>query len=185
MPMAPDDFKGRSIFNALDGAGISWKVYGAEPVLTFANEFAFARNHVPPQIVNINQYYADMAAGTLPQVAFVDPLFVASKNVQSDEHPPSNVQVGQKFTHDVIQGLMGSTSWNSSALFLTYDEHGGYFDHVPPPAAPLPSPDPNNTVRTSTHRRPATSRTARSTATAFACRSRWSRRSRSSTSSRT
>src|SRR2546427_167776 len=144
MPMAPDDFKGRSIFNSLDEAGITWKVYGAEPVLTFANEFAYARNHVPPQIVNINQYYTDLAAGTLPQVAFVDPLFVASKNVQSDEHPPSNVQVGQKFTHDVIQGLMDSSSWSSSALFLTYDEHGGYFDHVPPPAAPLPSPDPAN-----------------------------------------
>jgi phospholipase C len=144
MPMAVDDFKGSSIFNSLDEAGITWKVYGAEPVLTFANEFAFARNHVPPQVVNINQYYTDLAGGTLPQVAFVDPLFVASKNVQSDEHPPANVQVGQKFTHDIIQGLMDSSSWSSSALFLTYDEHGGYFDHVPPPAAPLPSPDPSN-----------------------------------------
>jgi phospholipase C len=144
MPMAVDDFKGRSIFNALDEAGVTWKVYGAQPVLTFANEFAYARNHVPPQVVNINQYYTDLTAGTLPQVAFIDPLFVASKNVQSDEHPPANVQVGQKFTHDVIQGLMDSSSWDSSALFLTYDEHGGYFDHVPPPAAPLPSPDPNN-----------------------------------------
>src|SRR5437867_3771340 len=128
---------------AQDGFTAANSEPGAEPVLTFANEFAYARNHVPPQIVNINQYYADLAAGTLPQVAFVDPLFVASKNLQSDEHPPANVQVGQKFTHDVIQGLMNSSSWSSSALFLTYDEHGAYFDHLPPPPAPLPSPDPN------------------------------------------
>src|SRR5438128_9802158 len=104
MPMAPDDFKARSIFNSLDEAGITWKVYGAEPVLTFANEFAYARNHVPPQVVNINQYYTDLAAGTLPQAAFVDPLSVPSKNGQSDEHTPANVQLRQKSTPDVIQG---------------------------------------------------------------------------------
>jgi phospholipase C len=144
MPMAVDDFKGRSIFNSLDEAGITWKAYGAQPVLTFANEYAFARNHVPPRVVNISEYYADAAAGTLPQVAFVDPVFIAPKNVQSDEHPVANIQVGQKFVHDVIDALMNSPNWSSSALFLTYDEHGGYYDHVPPPAAPLPSPDPAN-----------------------------------------
>jgi len=144
MPMAADDFKGRSIFNSLDEAGITWKVYGSQPVLTFANEYAYARNHVPPLVTNINQYYADAAAGTLPQVAFVDPVFIAAKNVQSDEHPVANIQVGQKFSHDVIDALMTSPNWASSALFLTYDEHGGYYDHVGPPPAPLPSPDPGN-----------------------------------------
>ena len=59
-------------------------------------------------------------------------------NAESDEHPPANVQVGEKFTHDVIQALVKSPNWSSSAMFLTYDEHGGYYDHVAPPAAPKP-----------------------------------------------
>jgi len=144
LPMSPDDFKGVSIFNRLDDAGISWKVYGGEPVLTFANEFAFARNHVPPAVLNLNQYFVDAANGTLPQVTFIDPIFIASKNVQSDEHPVANIQVGQKHVHDVVDALFNSPQWSSSALFLTYDEHGGYYDHVSPPPAPLPYPDPGN-----------------------------------------
>jgi phospholipase C len=59
-------------------------------------------------------------------------------NHESDEHPPANVQVGAKFTHDVMQALIKSPNWSSSALFLTYDEHGGYYDHVAPPPAPKP-----------------------------------------------
>ena len=57
---------------------------------------------------------------------------------ESDEHPSANVQVGQKFTHDVMQALVKSPNWSSSAMFLTYDEHGGYYDHVAPPAAAKP-----------------------------------------------
>jgi phospholipase C len=48
------------------------------------------------------------------------------------------VQLGQSFSHDVIQALAKSPNWSSSALFLTYDEHGGFSDHVAPPRAPAP-----------------------------------------------
>ena len=57
---------------------------------------------------------------------------------ENDEHPPANVQVGQKFVADIINGLMSSSSWATSAMFFTYDEHGGYYDHVVPPAAVPP-----------------------------------------------
>src|SRR5205807_9500562 len=53
-------------------------------------------------------------------------------------HPSSNSQVGQKFVSDVTHALFTSPNWASSALFLTYDEHGGFYDHVAPPAAPVP-----------------------------------------------
>jgi phospholipase C len=147
-----DQMKGKSIFELLDAAGISWKVYVSQPPISFANEFAYVRNRIPPAVVPIADYFADAAAGTLPQVAYVDPIFTgfgATKNVAQDEHPPSNVQVGEKFTADVVNALMDSPNWSSSAFILTYDEHGGYYDHVPPPPAPLPDehpPQPDHAV---------------------------------------
>ena len=130
----PDQMKGKSVFELLDAAKISWKVYNEEPVLAFANEFAYVRNY-EDHVVPIADYYADAQAGTLPQVAFVDPIFAGPNNV---ENPPRNVQVGENFVAGVLDALMKSPNWSSSAFFLTYDEHGGYYDHVPPPAAVPP-----------------------------------------------
>jgi phospholipase C len=133
---APDGFTQRTIFNLLDEAGVTWKIYFAQ--VPFAAEFKYVRDHSAGHVFPIAQYYADAATGNLPQVSFVDPIFVGPTNVENDEHPPSNVQVGEKFTSDVVGALFGSPVWKRSALFLTYDEHGGYYDHVPPPAAVAP-----------------------------------------------
>ncbi len=135
-PVVSTEFAQPSLFNLLDDAGISWKIYYSQ--VTLNDVFAFVRNHPLGNKVLISQYFTDAANGTLPQVAFIDPIFAAQKNLENDEHPPANVQVGQKFVADVISALMASPNWGSSALFLTYDEHGGYYDHVPPPPAPLP-----------------------------------------------
>ncbi len=83
----------------------------------------------------MRDFYARAAAGTLPAVSFVDPNYIDDGPSGQDEHPPADVQVGQKFVSDVVHALFASPQWKTSALFLTYDEHGGYFDHVPPPAA--------------------------------------------------
>jgi phospholipase C len=127
---------GTSIFNELDAAGITWKDYFSDVPSSFL--FAYARTHAAGHVVPISQYFADAAAGALPQVAFVDPMFGGGKNTESDEHPPANIQVGQQFVAGVIDSLFKSPDWSSSAFFLTYDEHGGYFDHVAPPRAVAP-----------------------------------------------
>jgi phospholipase C len=127
---------GPSIFKELDAAGVSWKDYASDVPSSFL--FAYARAHAAGHVFPISQYYADAAAGLLPQVAFVDPHFLGGKNTESDEHPPANVQVGQQFVSGVVSSLFGSPDWSSSALFLTYDEHGGYYDQVAPPAAVAP-----------------------------------------------
>jgi phospholipase C len=90
----------------------------------------------------MSQYFDDLANDALPSVAFVDPTLTEDPQTASDEHPPSNVQVGQAFVADVINGLMASPAWQTSAFFLAYDEHGGYYDHVVPPAAPIPDAIP-------------------------------------------
>jgi phospholipase C len=93
-------------------------------------------------LVPVAQYFSDAAAGTLPQVSFVDPIFASTANVETDEHPPANIQIGQQFAASVIDALMKSPLWSRSVLFITYDEHGGYYDHVPPPPACVPDDIP-------------------------------------------
>jgi phospholipase C len=122
-----------SIFNALDAAGITWKDYFSDTPSSFL--FQYPRVHAAGHVVPIANYFADAAAGKLPQVAFVDPMFGGTNNTESDEHPPANIQVGEQFVAGVTNALFKSPNWSSSAMFLTYDEHGGYFDHVSPPSA--------------------------------------------------
>ena len=132
-----DGFTQRSVFNLLDEANVSWRVYYSD-LLPFADEFSYVRAHDPGHLFPVAQYYADAASGQLPQVSFVDPMLAGDGATTNDEHPPANVQVGQAFTAGVIDALFHSPEWTSSALFLTYDEDGGFYDHVPPPAAPVP-----------------------------------------------
>jgi phospholipase C len=135
-PTAPDQFSQKTVFNELDDAGVSWRIYYNQ--VPFAFLFAYVRNNAAGHVFPISQYYVDAQAGTLPQVSFIDPIFVGQASVENDEHPPSNVQVGESFVHDVVQALTQSPNWPTSAMFITYDEHGGFSDHVPPPRAPRP-----------------------------------------------
>src|SRR5207249_4446587 len=72
-------------------------------------------------------YYNDLQSGALPQVSF---LMTHDRN---GEHPPYDMNLGQNKQQQLIQALMQSPLWSSSAYILTYDENGGFFDHVPPP----------------------------------------------------
>jgi len=126
----------KTIFELLDAAGVSWKIYHSG--LPFGDLFQYVLAH-QANVVNVQpNYFADAQAGTLPAVSFIDPVFVGPKNVENDEHPPANVQVGEKFAADVINAFTASPQWAHGALFLTYDEHGGFYDHVPPPPACVP-----------------------------------------------
>ena len=136
----PDGFTQKTIFELLDQAHISWRIYFSE--VPFAAGFAYVRNHALGHIAPMASYYLDAASGQLPQVSFIDPILVGLPSFENDEHPPSNVQVGETFVADVVNALIRSPAWPSSALFLTYDEHGGYYDHVAPPAAPVPDAIP-------------------------------------------
>jgi phospholipase C len=135
----------KSVFELLDQSHVSWKIYSDQPGLSFGSLlFKYVADRAAQHVFPMSQYYSDAAAGTLPYVSYVDPKFLAGPRVQSDEHPPANVQVGQKFVSDVINALMASQNWSTSALFLTYDEHGGFYDHVAPPPAPVPDNIPPN-----------------------------------------
>jgi phospholipase C len=119
-----------SIFDRLTDAGVSWKIYASD--VAFA--FLLGKGGLP-----VADFYTDAAAGRLPQVSYVDPAFLFEEN---DEHPPSNPQRGQQFVANLYEALRASPNWPSSALIITYDEHGGFYDHVPPPAACVPDDVP-------------------------------------------
>ena len=136
-----------TIFGKLTAAGVTWKYYCGSRVggllATAANLFKdVPYSHIHP----ISQFYTDLAKNQLPQVSYIDPAFTsgvtnyttAAPNAATDEHPCSNIQVGQRYIYQLLNALWKSRSWATSAVFLTYDEAGGYYDHVPPPRAVPP-----------------------------------------------
>jgi phospholipase C len=85
------------------------------------------------------QFYEDAAAGRLPQVCFVDPPFRdggGGDGLSADEHPHGDVRLGQAFMSDIVHAFVESPQYARGALFVNYDEWGGFFDHVVPPHVP-------------------------------------------------
>ena len=136
-----------TIFDRLQVAGISWKFYvqNYDPTITYRDLGNIGNREsqviwVPllnidrfidspalsSHIVDLSQYYIDLQSGNLPSVSYIVPS-------GDSEHPPSSLLSGQLFTKNLIQELMRSTAWNSSAFFLAYDDWGGWYDHVTPP----------------------------------------------------
>lgn len=128
----PLEWDVRTIFNVLEDVGVSWKVYsdgGLIPSLTFSMSpqlwpFAATRFH------DFDDFESDCKRGTLPQYSFIEPSFV---NQPNDEHPPHDVVAGEHFLWNIWQAVSQSPSWPQTLLLITYDEHGGTYDHVMPP----------------------------------------------------
>lgn len=125
-----------TIFDALQKAGISWKVYVTDPGATYLTMFQNygPPNQLPANVVPASDFVKDAQGGTLPQVAMIE----GGYNSGLDEHPKNNVQTGANYVAGLINGLMASPSWKDSVFILTYDESGGLYDHVPPPSAVNP-----------------------------------------------
>lgn len=125
-----------TIFDALQKAGISWKIYVTDPGATYLTQFApYSSGPLPANVVPVAQFVTDAQNGNLPEVAMIE----GGYNSGLDEHPDNNVQVGAKYVSGLINGLMSSPSWKDSVFILTYDEAGGLYDHV----APQPTVNPD------------------------------------------
>ncbi|MBZ0254332.1 MAG: phosphoesterase, partial [Candidatus Methylomirabilis sp.] len=117
-----------TIFDRLTAEGIPWRYYYAD--VPFLAVFVDKLGEYGPNIKPVDQYYADAAAGTLPNVTFVDPSYILA-----DDHPPHHVQLGQGYVSSVFHALANGPHWSESLFVLTYDEWGGFYDHVAPPAS--------------------------------------------------
>lgn len=86
------------------------------------------------------EFRQDAKQGTLPNYSFIEPRYFADINLPNDQHPPHVVTLGEQLIADVYNSLRNGPAWTKTLLIITYDEHGGCYDHVPPPAATPPGP---------------------------------------------
>ncbi len=83
------------------------------------------------------QFLTEAAAGTLPQVSYVDPKFLdEGSGTSADDHPHADIRAGQYFLDQVYDAVTSSPNWERTVLVINYDEWGGFFDHVAPQVAP-------------------------------------------------
>jgi phospholipase C len=146
-----------TIVDRLNHYGISWKDYFVDVPGTAVIMDIPKKN--PQHMAAIDQFFADCKAGTLPSVCWVDPEIGALNAVGSqlagkvpigngtanytaaqdqDEENPADIRLGESFISSVVQAVLESPAWPRTLIVYTYDEHGGYYDHVPPPAAIAP-----------------------------------------------
>ncbi|HLX32152.1 MAG TPA: alkaline phosphatase family protein [Gaiellaceae bacterium] len=114
-----------TIFDMLNAYGITWKDYFAD--LPTAGLFPYVVENNPGNVVPVADFFTDCALGTLPSFSIVDP-----ESFEGSEENPQDAQTGAYYAYQVIDAVMRSPAWPSTALVLTFDEHGGYYDHVPP-----------------------------------------------------
>jgi phospholipase C len=132
LPTSQGGFPDTTIFAALSKAGVSNHYFYTDiPVSALWGSAGVARSS------QVQTYYEQAATGTLPALSFVDPAFNGEdQGTSGDEHPHGDVRVGQAFISDVVHAFMASPQYKTGALFIVYDEWGGFFDHVVPPRVP-------------------------------------------------
>jgi len=128
----PGGFPDSTIFAALAKKGVSNRYFYTDvPVSALWGAPGLARSG------QVQEYYERCASGTLPALSFVDPSFNGEdQGTSGDEHPHGDVRTGQAFMADVVHAFLESPQFKRGALFIVYDEWGGFFDHVRPPRVP-------------------------------------------------
>ena len=128
-----------TIFDRLDHGKVPWRLYnGSIPSPYYFPNFRNNHSQVA-RCFPAEQFFAHAADGKLATVTYMEENF----GYQSEENP-QDIAYGESFLRRVVEAVMHSPHWPKTALFITYDEHGGWFDHVPPPAAIRPDDIPPN-----------------------------------------
>jgi len=128
-------FNTPSIFGKLSDANIDWMIYGYTlPPLT-RKDFPDTLRAEDSHFGKFADFKRAAAAGTLPAYSFLEPEWGKTGNSQ---HPNYDVSLGEQLIHDVYYALQGGRNWSQTLLIITYDEHGGNYDHVPPPSGAVP-----------------------------------------------
>jgi phospholipase C len=133
-------FTSPSIFTSLAAHGQTWKVYGYRKEALTKNTFTDIASAPASNFGLFKDFQADAAAGNLASCTFLEPSWGSTGNSQ---HPNYDVALGEQFIHDVYEAVRSGPGWAQTLLVITYDEHGGCYDHVSPPWGAMP---PDNTA---------------------------------------
>ena len=130
-----------SIFHRLQSVGRKSRIYFHDmpQAITLADQWPVAAERFRP----IESFWDDADHGDLPDYAFIEPRYFTDLVLQqmpNDQHPPHDVVYGEQLIAQVYNAIRSSPAWKKTLLVITYDEHGGCYDHVPPPTAAPPAP---------------------------------------------
>jgi len=129
-----------SIYPALEKAGATWSIYGYDQLPLTPADIEDIKNAPKSHFGLFKDFAAAVKSGKLANYVFMEPQWSSKGNSQ---HPNYDVALGEQFLLQVYRTLYGSPVWKKTLLIITYDEHGGCYDHVPPPANATP---PDNSV---------------------------------------
>eukprot|EP01087_Luapelamoeba_hula_P012766 TRINITY_DN3597_c0_g1_i1.p1 TRINITY_DN3597_c0_g1~~TRINITY_DN3597_c0_g1_i1.p1 ORF type:complete len:671 (+),score=71.01 TRINITY_DN3597_c0_g1_i1:232-2013(+) len=143
-------FPQETIFDQITKSGLTWRnYYNDTPWELFLNTMA----HAPENLATMGQFFEDARTGNLPSFSWINPLNGINFTLglgSNDQHPDHDVALGEAYYKDIYEALRSSPAWNDTLFVITYDEHGGFYDHVstplnvPPPGDGETSyPDPN------------------------------------------
>jgi phospholipase C len=133
-------FTSPSIFGLLGQHNLTWGIYGYQAEPLTKSTFTDIASAPGGTIGKFADFAAAAAAGSLPAFSFLEPSWSSTGNSQ---HPAYDVALGEQLMHDVYETVRGGPGWAQTLLVITYDEHGGLYDHVPPPWGATP---PDNTA---------------------------------------
>ncbi|RKO99001.1 hypothetical protein CXG81DRAFT_15167 [Caulochytrium protostelioides] len=139
-----------SIFTRLTQQNVSWINYHTmAPLSLFFKDQRSARN-IRENTAPYEDFAKHAANGELPEFTMIDPTFVnmVGAYVENDAHPPSDTARAEALVKEVYEAVRNGPQWNTTLLIITFDEHGGFWDHVPPPAKGVPPPDVYSSSRT-------------------------------------
>ncbi|HET7174752.1 MAG TPA: alkaline phosphatase family protein [Gammaproteobacteria bacterium] len=128
-------FNAPSIYTALAKAGQTWAIYGYNAPPLTRGSVADIASAPASNFGEFTDFQQAVKQGTLANYVFLEPEWSSQGNSQ---HPNYDVALGEQFLHDIYYTLHGSALWQKTLLIITYDEHGGCYDHVPPPGGAVP-----------------------------------------------
>ncbi len=124
-----------SIFSALAKKSVSWAIYGYDAPAMMRGQIADIKFALETQFGEFADFQKAAKTGNLANYCFLEPQWGTQGNSQ---HPNYDVSKGEQFLHDIYYSLIGTPVWNQTLLIITYDEHGGCYDHVLPPENAVP-----------------------------------------------
>jgi len=131
----------QSYFDFLGKHGITWKAYYQDDpwAIMYFQDMHLAENR--KNVGTVDQFFTDLKSGQLSQFTLLQPRMTSHNGPPTWQHPDSSVTEGERLYKSIYEALRASSFWAELAFVLTYDEHGGFFDHVAPPQSGIPPPD--------------------------------------------